>query len=358
VTVSINRAGAAQSITVTLASPPQRSSNAGNAAAGRGYLGVAVNDIDDAAKQKYNLTSTDGALISQVQTGSPADMAGMKTGDVITSVNGKPVKNADGLTGILSTTKSGDSVSVTYSRASASQSASLTLGDGPAANGNLPRIGGGGNGAPGGSNRPGANGGNTGPGGNSSSGNKGADNGRGGAGFPGLPAIGAALGQNFDRFISNETKTKDANGATHTDTTVGGVVKAAPSNNQVTVTLNGGGELTFTIDAGTKVRKGLGGSQSNALAQDDKVLVTTRDGSNTATSILVVNANGGPGSFVGSGGKRGSGAAAGQDPGSGNTPGSGANGSAGGSQSDPQGGQIHISIPGNQNITIPGPGSQ
>lgn len=317
VTLSIDRNGGKQDITVTLGSRNANRSGSANANASRGFLGVSVQNVDDAAKQKYNLNTTAGALVTQVQSGGPADSAGLTIGDLITSVNNNQVKNVDDLTNAIKSTKPGDTASVQYQRSGASQTASITLGNGPQPNLRL----------------PGQNG----------------DNGANGGNFPFLPKIGAALGKNFDRFISSETKTKDDNGAMHTDTTIGGTVKSA-ANDQIAITPNGGGsDQMFKIDSTTKIRAGLSGSsQGSDLKQGDKVLVTTRDGSQTASSIVDV-------SSLGSGRGRAfadNGAGDANDPNDGNNP-TAANG---GFQIQTQNGQIRVRIPGGRDFTIPVPG--
>src|SRR5581483_3850817 len=59
----------------------------------RGLLGVSIYNVTPDIAQLYGLGDTPGALVSQVVEGSPADKAGIKTGDVITSVNGQNVKS-------------------------------------------------------------------------------------------------------------------------------------------------------------------------------------------------------------------------------------------------------------------------
>jgi membrane-associated protease RseP (regulator of RpoE activity) len=312
VTLTVQRSGTSQQLQVTLGS---RGANSRAAGSGRGVLGVTVQTATDADKQQWKLTTTDGALISAVQPGSGAATAGLQQGDLITSVNGTTVKNVADLTAALQNAKPGDSVTVQYQRAGNTANANVTLA------------------AP-----------------NGPAGAAGARPGRGRAGgFPGLPGMGAALGGNFDRFISNEAKVKDANGTVHTDTTIGGTVKSA-TDTSVTVTPNGGGgDQTFTIDANTHVlgrlgRKGTssngangaGNTGSNAtqpkLNAGDHVLVTVRDGAKNATVIVVVPVLTG-------------------------TPG-GAGSSNGGSSTAPLfpggNGPIRINIPGGGQITFPG----
>jgi serine protease Do len=59
----------------------------------RGYLGVEAQEVSDAMSVALNLPQKGGALIASVMANTPADHAGLKPGDVITAVNGNPIKN-------------------------------------------------------------------------------------------------------------------------------------------------------------------------------------------------------------------------------------------------------------------------
>jgi S1-C subfamily serine protease len=62
-----------------------------------GYLGVDVETLTSQIRSAYNFVPTQGAVVLSVVNGSPADTAGIRQGDVITSFNGKPVTSADQL---------------------------------------------------------------------------------------------------------------------------------------------------------------------------------------------------------------------------------------------------------------------
>jgi serine protease Do len=57
----------------------------------RSYLGVSVQAVTPAIAKAMNLNGPEGALVSQVTPGSPAQKAGLQEGDVITAINGTPV---------------------------------------------------------------------------------------------------------------------------------------------------------------------------------------------------------------------------------------------------------------------------
>jgi putative serine protease PepD len=74
-------------------------------------------------------TSRGGAQISRVQSGSPAAKAGLKSGDVITTVDGNAITTADDLTAAVSARQPGDHVTITYVRDGKTKTAKVTLGN-------------------------------------------------------------------------------------------------------------------------------------------------------------------------------------------------------------------------------------
>jgi serine protease DegQ len=60
----------------------------------RGNLGVEVQDITPRIATALGLKDTTGAVVTGVTAGSPADGAGLQTGDVLTAIDGKPVRSA------------------------------------------------------------------------------------------------------------------------------------------------------------------------------------------------------------------------------------------------------------------------
>jgi serine protease Do len=59
----------------------------------RGYLGVSINNINPGEAEAFGLESNEGALVVQVVPGHAADKAGVRHGDVIVKVDGKPIEN-------------------------------------------------------------------------------------------------------------------------------------------------------------------------------------------------------------------------------------------------------------------------
>ncbi len=60
----------------------------------RGTLGAQAQDLSPELAKAFGIESRRGAVVTQVTSGSPADKAGLKTGDVIIEVNGRPVQDA------------------------------------------------------------------------------------------------------------------------------------------------------------------------------------------------------------------------------------------------------------------------
>lgn len=78
----------------------------------RGWLGVVIQDVNRDLAKSFGMDSPAGALIAQVNRGSPAADAGLKTGDVILSFNGQPVAVSSDLPPLVGSTRPGNSVDV------------------------------------------------------------------------------------------------------------------------------------------------------------------------------------------------------------------------------------------------------
>ena len=76
----------------------------------RGRLGIEMADVPADAQRKLRLPSLDGAVINNVQSGSPAERAGLREGDVVTTLNGRPIRSSAELRARLGMTPVGDEV--------------------------------------------------------------------------------------------------------------------------------------------------------------------------------------------------------------------------------------------------------
>ena len=94
----------------------------------RGSIGVAFSaQPNPAIARVYGAKA--GVTISSVTSGGPADQAGLKIGDTITSVNGKSVKNGDELVDDISAEKPGTKIKIGYERTGKPAEATVTIAD-------------------------------------------------------------------------------------------------------------------------------------------------------------------------------------------------------------------------------------
>jgi serine protease Do len=63
----------------------------------RGYIGVGIQDLTPGLADSFGLKTNAGALVTDVKPGSPGAKAGLKSGDVITSIDGQPIDSASRL---------------------------------------------------------------------------------------------------------------------------------------------------------------------------------------------------------------------------------------------------------------------
>jgi serine protease Do len=96
----------------------------------RGLLGVQIQPVTDEIASSLSLGSTNGALVAQVEPDSAAMKAGIKSGDVIKSVDGKDVATIRDLTRTIAAAQPGSTVKVGLVRDGKDMTLSAKLGDG------------------------------------------------------------------------------------------------------------------------------------------------------------------------------------------------------------------------------------
>lgn len=95
----------------------------------RPYIGISMVDANvEAYAREYGIKPCDGVLIGSVEANSPAEKAGLKSGDVIVGMNDVDIKNVATLRYQLYKYKTGETVTVSYLRSGSKLSTKLTLG--------------------------------------------------------------------------------------------------------------------------------------------------------------------------------------------------------------------------------------
>jgi S1-C subfamily serine protease len=83
----------------------------------------------------YDFVPSQGAVVLQVENGSPAAVAGLEEGDVIVSLDGKPIASADQLAADLQADHPGQSVRIGIYRGEAQLTVTATLASGSSSSG-------------------------------------------------------------------------------------------------------------------------------------------------------------------------------------------------------------------------------
>ena len=94
----------------------------------RGWLGIAIQDLDQGLADSFGLESPRGALISRVEKNSPADRAQLRAGDVIVEFAGHPIGRSAALPPLVAATMENVETMLRIIRDQKSQEISITIG--------------------------------------------------------------------------------------------------------------------------------------------------------------------------------------------------------------------------------------
>ena len=94
----------------------------------RGWLGVQIQPVTEDIAESLGLADAKGALISEPQADSPAQKAGLKSGDVVTAVDGEPVDDPKDLTLRIAKVKPGTDAEITLWRNGKTETVKVEIG--------------------------------------------------------------------------------------------------------------------------------------------------------------------------------------------------------------------------------------
>ncbi len=97
----------------------------------RGWLGVMIQDITPELAESFGITETKGVIVADVVPDSPAEKAGLKRGDIVKSLNGKPVDNAHTLSRSVAALGPDSSATLEVIRDGKSKEVKITIGTMP-----------------------------------------------------------------------------------------------------------------------------------------------------------------------------------------------------------------------------------
>jgi serine protease Do len=98
----------------------------------RSWLGVAIQDMTGDLARSFKMTQKSGALVTEVSKGSPAEKSGLKKGDVITSLDGKPVTDVADLRNRVAMTAPGTKIEIVLVRDEKQQELTVQVEEQPA----------------------------------------------------------------------------------------------------------------------------------------------------------------------------------------------------------------------------------
>jgi serine protease Do len=97
----------------------------------RGRLGVTIQEVNQSLAQSFGLESARGALVGSVEHGSPAEKAGLASGDVILKLDGTPVASSIELSSRVATMKPGSTAQLEVWRDGKPREVAVRVGEAP-----------------------------------------------------------------------------------------------------------------------------------------------------------------------------------------------------------------------------------
>jgi serine protease DegQ len=106
----------------------------------RGRIGIAIQDVTPGLAQALDLKTDRGALVTQVEPGTPAEQAGIQPGDVVVAIGDEPIDSSADLRNTVGLVRAGESVAVTTLRNGERRTVRATVAPDPTQNAAGPRA--------------------------------------------------------------------------------------------------------------------------------------------------------------------------------------------------------------------------
>lgn len=97
----------------------------------RGYLGVQIRDVDAEVADRLQVKENVGVLVTKVFQDSPGSKAGLKIGDIVTTIGGKPVREGTELQKVVTSLPLGQAVEIALIRAGEKKFAKIVIEEQP-----------------------------------------------------------------------------------------------------------------------------------------------------------------------------------------------------------------------------------
>ena len=97
----------------------------------RGWIGVEAQEITAEIAESFRLSSTNGALVRSVLPGGPAERAGLRPGDILVAIEGKPVKDPSSMLNLVAALVPGKPAAIRLQRENKALEVQVTVGTRP-----------------------------------------------------------------------------------------------------------------------------------------------------------------------------------------------------------------------------------
>jgi serine protease Do len=92
-------------------------------------LGVGIGEVTKDVAESLGMSKPQGAFVSSVEAGSPAEKAGIEAGDIILKFDGKTIEKSSDLPRTVGNTKPGTQSKLTFLRRGATRDIAITVGE-------------------------------------------------------------------------------------------------------------------------------------------------------------------------------------------------------------------------------------